>query len=392
MLRLDPLASLFFLLAGPTLASAQLIDVPGDYTDLQDAIDAASPGATILVHGGTFQTLTIDKALTIIGQPAPLIEGAPSGATFLPPITLAGPGTGEVVLARIRVEDTVNGLFVANNAPAITGGGFSELHVHDSFIHAPEWFNLTGLGIGEPGIEVSVPFVMIERSDVKGAATNIDDTIGTTAWDGAHGITAPGTVAVYDSVVTGGDSGLFNHPNVLCDFVCPGGSGGNGIVADRVFHSDSTITGGFGAAWLSQAGFICCGGPNGIPVMATTEVSQPNLLDAEGPLRVGGSYLLQLSAASPLAILRLSRGINNPVLLPQGYRFLDPSTTVSLGTVPTPGTFALPIPGDPALIGQIIALQLVHPNTGFSRPVAAVVQPPLMREADLPSGTVTRSL
>jgi hypothetical protein len=392
--RLALLASASLLVSD--LVSAQLIEVPGDHSDLQDAIDAASAGATILVHGGTFRSITVDKPLTIVGWPEPLILGDDSQPAFQPPITLAGPGSGEVILARIRVEGTIDGRFFGSSTPAITGGGFAELHVYDSFVHAPEWVLLTGLGVGEPGIETSVPFVLVERSDVKGSATSIDGTVGTSAWDGPAAISAPGaTVAVFDSVVTGGDSALFTYPSFQCDFVCPDGAGGAGVAATGVFHSDSAIAGGFGAAWLTQGGLICCGGPNGQPIVATTVVSLPDYLDSDGPMRLGEDHVLHLSAPGPLATLRIAGGIDPPVQFPQGYRFLDPTSTASLGNVATPGDHVLAIPLDLSLLGRVTALQLVDPTSGFSRPVSSVLLPPRHDAHDpagAPTSTVTRQL
>lgn len=80
---------------------------------------------------------------------------------------------------------------------------------------------------------------------------------------------------------------------------------------------------------------------------------------------------------------------------PQGYRFLDPTSTASLGTVTTPGDHVLAIPLDPALLGRVTALQLVDPTSGFSRPVSSVLLPPRHDAHDpagAPASTVTRTL
>jgi nitrous oxidase accessory protein NosD len=52
----------------PSSAAASRIAVPADFPTIQAAIDAANPGATITVSGGTYiEQLTINKDVTIIG-------------------------------------------------------------------------------------------------------------------------------------------------------------------------------------------------------------------------------------------------------------------------------------------------------------------------------------
>lgn len=70
------LYTLTLMLAAAIGAQATIITVsnngnsPGQYTDLQDAIDAASPNDTLYVHGSptSYGDITIDKPLTLIGN------------------------------------------------------------------------------------------------------------------------------------------------------------------------------------------------------------------------------------------------------------------------------------------------------------------------------------
>jgi len=62
-------------------AAAAVINVPGDYTTIQAAIDAAQPDDTIRVAAGPYQEeLFIDKSLKLIGVGEPVIE-APDSLT-----------------------------------------------------------------------------------------------------------------------------------------------------------------------------------------------------------------------------------------------------------------------------------------------------------------------
>lgn len=62
-----PISVFLALLVVPTSALAVTIPVsPGPGTPLQDAIDAASPGATLLLQAGTFhEAIVINKPLTL---------------------------------------------------------------------------------------------------------------------------------------------------------------------------------------------------------------------------------------------------------------------------------------------------------------------------------------
>lgn len=60
---------------------------PGQYTDLQQAIDNAQPGDTIYVHGGDYSTITVDKQLTLIG-PGYNIQGQFTSRAWIPAVIL----------------------------------------------------------------------------------------------------------------------------------------------------------------------------------------------------------------------------------------------------------------------------------------------------------------
>lgn len=83
---------LLFLLFAPTArAQAELVVAPGGpYATIPAALAAAQDGDTILVRGGQHAgNLTVDKAVRLIGQDWPVIDGGGQGMV----VTLAAPGT-----------------------------------------------------------------------------------------------------------------------------------------------------------------------------------------------------------------------------------------------------------------------------------------------------------
>lgn len=120
-------------LLGPGAASAATLKVPGDFPTIQAAINAASPGDTVLVSPGTYvENLNFDgKAITVTSKKGPkktIIDGGAkdSVATFA-----SGEGTGSVLngftLRNGRSGfDTPGfgdggGVRIASTSPTITG-------------------------------------------------------------------------------------------------------------------------------------------------------------------------------------------------------------------------------------------------------------------------------
>jgi hypothetical protein len=372
--------ALLHLLPG---AGAQLVHVPGDFTSLQDAIDAMPEGATIVVHGGTHDAIRIPRAVTLVGDPEATIRTAccvPFDDIERPAIRLEGPGGGTVALERIRTEGSVQDGIESEGGAGIAGGGFDELVAGSDGIDPFGGSQLPG----GPGIDVSVPFLMISESSVRGGASNYPD-FPSSQLKGTFGVRAPGaSVALLDSSVAGGDvdDTLFS-PVAPCPTGCEailGGTGGTGLLAGTLFIADSTVSGGRGSdlSCFSLSGpMLVCTKPDGPGMIVDSLQRLRGELSLSGPLLLGGTCQLTWSARGGPALLLVGLGVQEPELVPdKGLLFLDVFlahiVVVATGTGVS-DTFS--IPADAALTGTVLTVQLWDPANGLTRPVVSALVP-----------------
>jgi len=376
------LVVLALLFAFSTVTWGQ-IHVPGDYPDPQTAVDNASPGDVIVVHGGTwtgvapFPALTIDKPLTLIGDPPPSFRPPFDGSGQQPPaIRLAGPGSGTVVLARVDLSGQTSGITWSNQSGGLTGGGFAEVHVYDSTIAAPAWVLLTGIGAGSSGIDVTTPYLLISGSSVS-ASDAVDDGCYGFGLDGKPGVRCSGTVVALDSTIAGASYRNPCFPTPGCAPI-PGGDGGAGIEAARVDEAGSALSGGPGASWSDVLGTPCGSAADGPPVLATTHVTLANDLTVARPTSIGGSVALSWNTAGPSLQIYYSRGPSAPYTVLPGYgqAYLKPVGVHFLGTYPAGGgvhSVTLPVPALQVLVGVEFTFQAVNPPSTVTRPVSIVL-------------------
>lgn len=104
-----------FMTATPV--AADTINVPGDYDTIQEAVNAANPGDTIIVAAGTYnESIVVNKSLTLLGaqadvDPRPSVGGRPGPESIIVSSTTAlsiGVGGDNVVVNGFTFESHIN--------------------------------------------------------------------------------------------------------------------------------------------------------------------------------------------------------------------------------------------------------------------------------------------
>ncbi|MBS1262645.1 MAG: hypothetical protein MAG453_02005 [Calditrichaeota bacterium] len=126
---------LFLLFFVPALAAATIIEVPGDYGDIQDAINASADGDTILVDPGTYAGTYNFNGHHVVLASRYLTTGNES---FIDDTVLDGENAGTVItIENLGVTDaavigfTIENGFGAGDWPNVHGGG---MHVMGSSV------------------------------------------------------------------------------------------------------------------------------------------------------------------------------------------------------------------------------------------------------------------
>jgi hypothetical protein len=374
-----------FLWALLAASSAAEIEVPGQYPTIQLALDAAAPGETIRVHGGTYEPIVITKPVRIIGEGRTQITNEVlTWGTQPHNVTLAGPGAGTVQLVSLSLVGVTSGFFQSHQGSRVAGGGFAELHLQECILAPPAWTSLTGIGFGAPGIAVNIPYVLLSHTAVTGGTNGTDYSIGLPAFNGHPGVkNVNGAVSVLDSVVTGGQgTGANFPPGIVPPGGCPTdllpGKGGAGLHVREAYVAGSLVKGGGGAhiyevfAYKGQQA-------EGPPHDARTVVEFQNTLTDAGVPQPGSNWTLTWTSASPFAgILVSSRPVKPFYYEGVGWFFSDLSEIHVLESVeggPLPHSATLTLPSNPAIVGVEFVTQLWDPLDGLGRPIVRVVVP-----------------
>lgn len=251
--------SVLFLL--PALrADVIVVDAAGggDFTRVQDALDAAVDGDTVLVRPGDY---TGHFSYWSISSKSLVLVGDVGGTVLLGNGNISAPAGFTVVVRNITIPTETFGSSAPMRALTVAGHGRILL----------EGCVLTG-GIGDAveggwaGLFASnARSVVISRCTITGGRGNdtlsVPGTVHPTSGGIGVWLTSMPQVAIFSSTIRGGDGGTDTAPGV------PDGSGSGNtglfMTNSRAYASGSTIEGGDGGSpcKYSQSG---CGGGEGM--------------------------------------------------------------------------------------------------------------------------------
>lgn len=289
------------------------LSVPDDFTSIQDAVDAASPGDTVCVTAGTYaEQVVVDKDLTLrgVGNPVVVPPSAPGSFTIpenddtWEPVVFAygGEQTGDAVSGTETIDVTIEGFVVdgagrqpaANRAAGIlcrnVVGNVRENTVQNLHVGGRETFGILVYGDST---------VAIHGNDVSGYERG---GIGANGDGGAH--PAP-TVDVRSNVVTGTINDVWGPNGIQIGFGADGTIIGN-TVADNRYRTDLES--------FQSAGIILYGS-SGITV-AGNEVTNSDIGVATalaGNNRIDGNVVSEANIGVYLLSVDNNKLVNNEI-------------------------------------------------------------------------------
>ncbi len=206
-----------------------VISVPSDYTTIQEAIDAATPGDILQIENGTYsENIMINKSLTLVGVQERRVFLTSSGNNV---VTIMN---NNVVLKNLNI----------NGSTKRGGYGVSAVSVENSNITAFNCNFLGGFGAdslkGGAGLRsINSNITMINSTLYGGGCSDFDDGGG---GDGLYSTNS--NVEILNSNLTGGHT------------ISRQGRGGCGIYSEysRITINNTNLVGGYGR-WPDQPTF-----------------------------------------------------------------------------------------------------------------------------------------
>lgn len=398
------LVSCLLCVAGGSAFGSQYIVNPsgaGQFTDLQTAIGVATSNDVIVVEGGCYRGVVIDKPLTIVGSGtirrktvscshpfhgSGLDDGCFGVACPALDVTTS---SGIVTLAGFAIEGQWDASFAHSNAEAtIRVAGATQLRIYDCTVTGPIGFSATGTAITTTAaIEAPGSVVTIARSQITGGEHVLDGTLmNSTYWlnlvavDGPPAIVAHHVNVLEDSSVIGGTQG--DYQLLPGDWACPPpwpsgvnpnfGKGGPAIVADTVY-SLGFVAGGNGSQIVDNclgAGVIHNRQPAGPDVIATSYYPLSIGLVASGPMTLGDSWSLLGVGSGGYIVIGVPSSLPSPAGAPGLLWVVPPFLPFIQGNA-----WSTTVPNDPALLGVQIGAQWMSGSNILSPPVFQVIEP-----------------
>jgi predicted outer membrane repeat protein len=307
---------------------ARILEAPGlpPFVELQDAVDAAAEGDTILVAAGTYGGVTIaGKGVSLVAAPDQIVQIAGT----LEVLDL--PAASEVVLSGLVVTGAV---LEISSAPALVVSNCAgQVRVEACTLRGGAGHEPPGesqvYGRGGHGVVLQgSPKVAFSRSTLQGGNGGDDpqQCYDCTGGDGGLGVRASlSTAAFHDCTIRGGDGGQNGFA---------GGHGGHGVrlLNSWMFVAGSSLTGGKGGnAW----DFIFAAGGDGGAGVFVDPGATAELLDnvyaggaggiafvfpanngTPGELKTGGgNFVEHAGTARSLAAARVVIDDQQPILV-----------------------------------------------------------------------------
>lgn len=243
--------------------------VPGAFTSLQAAVNAAVDGDVLLVKDGTYDQVAVNgKSLTLVADTGASVVIGASPIAGLPGLTIDG-SSGPT-----RV--TVQGILVSSSAPG--SGADIGLRVGGG---AVAWLEAVAVDGFNTGFDVNGAEVIAHACEFYGAPGD-----PTTQVDGGTAVVAQNATLSFHGVTVVGGQGL-----AASTLANPAGIGGVGIVLDggSLFCSGSVLGGGAGGDGVDLGGPCVAGGDGGVAVVMVAHDPQVVVLDTSIAGGMGGA-------------------------------------------------------------------------------------------------------
>lgn len=358
---------------------------PGtNFTQLQPAINAASPGDLILVRPGSYGNFDLSKALTILGEQdvrvsTGLIHDV-QNMTILAELEFQAltvrDCAGTVVLDRLlgrHAKYLKSPTLVAENSDDVrlidldqagsSSGGYarepaitvraSRMEITSSYlrgVHGKDIIKAGYAGDGAPAVIVEqAGYVHLSRCTVRGGSGGRSfDLLFSLGGEGASAV----EITDGDALITGRGSDLLKGGRggsiLLYGYAGDGGDGIHVSSSGSVRYSNVAVQGGGAGGWTASWGQDVVVDPGG--TVKQPKVADP-VLERLGTPTAGGSFTLKLRS-KPGNYSRLFWGFapalnSSPGVLVDSL--LMKEGTLPVGVIPPSGVLVIPITLDPAL-------------------------------------------
>jgi nitrous oxidase accessory protein len=207
-------------------AEPKTIVVPDDYVSIQEAIDNANEGDTVLVKSGTYynQTVSINKSLSLIGEDSQttILKSRPKITSFMIPniTSVVEVKADNIRLSGFTIDHYDRGISGSGNGTQIIGNIFTANWDHDSISVFGSYIEITNNriygGRSNTGIHIGGSYNTITDNKIVGTSAGIRlwGNSGTVSGNelidsDQNGISVSGNLhAITQNNIIGGEIGL----------------------------------------------------------------------------------------------------------------------------------------------------------------------------------------